>query len=123
MMRETVFDHGRFVQAHAAMLELLDGDATEAALNKALAAMQDSLQQQFSKEEQAMQAAQFGPLDAHKKDHDQALERLNARIAQWQATRDRQALLEYLEGPFSDWFVRHVNSRDFITAQRLSLGV
>lgn len=122
-MSEEVFDHSRFVQTHAAMLELLDGDASEAALNKALAAMQDSLQQQFSKEEQAMQAAQFGPLDAHKKDHDQALERLSARIAQWQETRDRQALLEYLEGPFSDWFVRHVNSRDFITAQRLSLGV
>jgi len=122
-MSEAVFDHSRFVQAHAAMLELLDKNAAEAALNEALAAMQDSLQQQFSKEEQAMQTAQFGPLDAHKKDHDQALERLSARVAQWQETYDRQALLEYLEGPFSDWFVRHVNSRDFITAQRLSLGV
>lgn len=122
-MSEEVFDHSRFVQAHAAMLELLDGEASEAALNEALAAMQNSLQQQFAKEEQAMQAAQFGPLDAHKKDHDQALARLSARITQWQETRDKQALLEYLEGPFSDWFVRHVNSRDFITAQRLSLGV
>lgn len=122
-MSEEVFDHTRFVQAHATMLELLDGEASEAALNEALAAMQGSLQQQFAKEEQAMQAAQFGPLDAHKKDHDQALERLSARITQWQKMRDRQALLEYLEGPFSDWFVRHVNSRDFITAQRLSLGV
>ena len=122
-MSGDIFDHSRFVQAHATMLELLDEDATEAALNKALATMQDSLQQQFSKEEQAMQAARFGPLEAHKKDHDQALQRLAARIAQWQETHDRQSLLEYLEGPFPDWFVRHVNSRDFITAQRLSLGV
>lgn len=122
-MNEEVFDQSRFVQAHAAMLELLDNDAAEDALNEALTTMQTSLQQQFAKEEQAMQAAQFGPLDAHKKDHDQALERLNARIAQWQETRDKKALLEYLEGPFSDWFVRHVNTRDFITAQRLSLGV
>ncbi|MBU3903410.1 MAG: hemerythrin family protein [Gammaproteobacteria bacterium] len=122
-MSEEIFDHSRFVQAHAAMLELLDSDATEAALSDALAAMQNSLQQQFAKEEQAMQAAQFGPLDAHKKDHDQALERLSARIAQWQESQDKKALLEYLEGPFSDWFVRHVNTRDFITAQRLSLGV
>lgn len=122
-MSEGVFDHTRFVQAHAAMLELLADDKTEDVLDEALTAMQTSLQQQFSKEEQAMQAAQFGPLDAHKKDHDQALERLSARIAQWQETRDSKALLEYLEGPFSDWFVRHVNTRDFITAQRLSLGV
>ena len=122
-MSEEVFDHSRFVQAHAAMLELLDGNAAESALHEALTAMQTSLQQQFAKEEQAMQAAQFGPLDAHKKDHDQAVERLSARIAQWQETRDKQALLEYLEGPFTDWFVRHVNTRDFITAQRLSLGV
>ncbi|MFH2139612.1 MAG: hemerythrin family protein [Pseudomonadota bacterium] len=122
-MSEEVFDHSRFVQAHAAMLELLDGNAVESALHEALTAMQTSLQQQFAKEEQAMQAAQFGPLEAHKKDHDQAVERLSARIAQWQETRDKQALLEYLEGPFTDWFVRHVNTRDFITAQRLSLGV
>lgn len=122
-MNEEVFDQSRFVQAHAAMLELLDNDAAEDALNEALTTMHTSLQQQFAKEEQAMQAAQFGPLDTHKKDHDQALERLNARIAQWQETRDKKALLEYLEGPFSDWFVRHVNTRDFITAQRLSLGV
>jgi hemerythrin-like metal-binding protein len=122
-MSEDIFDHSRFVQAHAAMLELLDNDAKQDALNEALTTMQISLQQQFAKEEQAMQAAQFGPLDAHKKDHDQALERLSARITQWQETHDRKALLEYLEGPFSDWFVRHVNTRDFITAQRLSLGV
>lgn len=122
-MSEEIFDHSRFVQAHATMLELLDADATEDVLKEALAAMQTSLQQQFAKEEQTMQAAQFGPLEAHKKDHDQALERLSARIAQWQETRDKKALLEYLEGPFSDWFVRHVNTRDFITAQRLSLGV
>jgi hemerythrin-like metal-binding protein len=122
-MSEDIFDHSRFVQAHAAMLELLDSDAKQDALNEALTTMQISLQQQFAKEEQAMQAAQFGPLDAHKKDHDQALERLSARITQWQETHDRKALLEYLEGPFSDWFVRHVNTRDFITAQRLSLGV
>ncbi|MDD2701406.1 MAG: hemerythrin family protein [Sideroxydans sp.] len=122
-MSEAVFDHSRFVQAHANMLELLDSDATEDALNKALNAMQTSLQQQFAKEEQTMQAAQFGPLEAHKKDHDQALQRLSARIAQWQERHDSKALLEYLEGPFAEWFVRHVNSRDFITAQRLSLGV
>ncbi|MBU0689663.1 MAG: hemerythrin family protein [Gammaproteobacteria bacterium] len=122
-MSEDVFDQSRFVQAHAAILELLDSDTTEDSLNEALTTMQSSLQQQFSKEDQAMQAAAFGPLDAHKKDHDQALERLSARIAQWHETHDRKALLEYLEGPFSDWFVRHVNTRDFITAQRLSLGV
>lgn len=122
-MSEGIFDHSRFVQAHAAMLELLDADATEDKLNEALATMQTSLQQQFAKEEHAMQAAQFGPLDAHKKDHDQALQRLSARIEQWHEAHDRKALLEYLEGPFPDWFVRHVNSRDFITAQRLSLGV
>jgi hemerythrin-like metal-binding protein len=122
-MSEDIFDYSHFVQAHAAMLELLDAEATEDALNKALTTMQTSLQQHFAKEEHAMQAAQFGPLDAHKKDHDQALERLSARIAQWHETHDKQALLTYLEGPFSDWFVRHVNTRDFITAQRLSLGV
>lgn len=118
-----VFDHSLVVRAHATMLELLDNDATDATLLTALAALKDSLKAQFTKEEKAMRAVEFGPLEAHKKDHDQALERLSARIKQWQETHDRKALLEYLEGPFSDWFVRHVNTRDFITAQRMSLGV
>ncbi|MDD2929171.1 MAG: hemerythrin family protein [Sideroxydans sp.] len=122
-MNDEVFDHSRFVHTHATLLELLDENAAEEVINKLLGEALGHLKQQFAREEQAMQAAQFGPLDAHKKDHDQALERLSARIAQWHETHDRQALLAYLEGPFSDWFVRHVNSRDFITAQRLSLGV
>ena len=115
--------HSAFVQAHALMLELLANHAAEDTLETALTTLQTRLQQQFEKEEHAMQAANFGPLEAHKKDHDQALQRLSVHLAQWQAQHDNQALLSYLEGPFSDWFVRHVNSRDFITAQRLSLGV
>lgn len=118
-----VFDHSLFVQTHAIMLELLDNDATDATLQTALDTMETSLKTQFAKEEKAMRAVEFGPYEAHKKDHDQALERLSARIAQWHESSDRKALLDYLEGPFADWFVRHVNTRDFITAQRMSLGI
>ena len=35
--------------------------------------------------------------------------------------RDRKVLLDYLENELAEWFVSHVNVRDFVTAQHLSL--
>jgi hemerythrin-like metal-binding protein len=118
-----LFDHSAFAAAHAALLDLLEAHATEARVSAALGELQTGLHAQFLREEDAMRDAGFAAYEAHKKDHDGALERLAARAQDWQATHDHTALLDYLSGPFTDWFVRHVNTRDFITAQRLSLGV
>lgn len=118
-----LFDHSAFAATHADLLDLLEAHADSAQITQALTQLQEKLRAQFAREEQAMQEADFIALDAHKKDHDNALERLAAQAQHWQDAQDPAALLDYLAGPFTDWFVRHVNSRDFITAQRLSLGV
>ncbi len=119
----SLFDHSAFAAAHAGLLDLLETRAEAAEITAALARLQEQLRTQFAREERAMQEAGFAALEAHKKDHDGALERLAAKAQHWQDTHDPAALLDYLAGPFTDWFVRHVNTRDFITAQRLSLGV
>ena len=118
-----LFDHSAFAAIHAALLDLLEARAAEAEVTAALARLQAQLRTQFAREEHAMQEAGFAALEAHKKDHDGAQERLATKAQAWEDTHDPAALLDYLAGPFTDWFVRHVNTRDFITAQRLSLGV
>jgi len=116
-----LFDHSPFIELHAALLDLLDNQAPETEIDAQLQQMQQHLQQQFSAEERAMQAANFHATEAHKKHHDHALDKLAQRNAQWQQQRDRRALLDYAENELAEWFVSHVNIRDFVTARHLSL--
>jgi hemerythrin-like metal-binding protein len=125
-MSETVditrlFDHSRFAELLNALLDLLDDQAPEAAIDAQLLCLQQHLQSQFAAEEDAMQAAAFPATAAHKKHHDHGLDKLAQRVAQWQQGHDRQLLQDYLENELAEWFVSHVNLRDFVTAQHLSL--
>ena len=116
-----LFDHTRFVELHNALLDLLDNLAPKAEIDARLLQLQQHLQQQFAAEEQAMQATNFHASEAHKKHHDHALAKLAQRIAQWQQGHDRRSLQDYAENELAEWFVSHVNVRDFVTAKHLSL--
>ncbi len=116
-----LFDHTAFVELHAALLDLLDNQAPEAEIDAHLERLQRHLRQQFAAEEQAMKAANFHATTAHKKHHDQALGKLAQRIAQWQQGRERNNLLDYVENELAEWFVSHVNIRDYVTARHLAL--
>jgi hemerythrin len=117
-----LFDHSRFVALHAALLELLDNHAVEMEIDTQLECLQQHLQQQFAAEEHAMQASNFHAATAHKKHHDHALSKLAQRIAHWQQEHDRNSLLDYVENELAEWFVSHVNIRDYITARHLSMA-
>ncbi|MDO9005004.1 MAG: hemerythrin family protein [Aquabacterium sp.] len=116
-----LFDHSAFAELLNALLDLLDNEAPEGEIDAQLQSLQQHLQQQFAAEEQAMQTANFPGADGHKTHHDRALNKLAQRIAQWQQRHDRKVLLDYLENELAEWFVSHVNMRDFITAKHLSL--
>jgi hemerythrin-like metal-binding protein len=116
-----LFDHTVFADLLNRLLDLLDDKAPEAGIDAHLQRLQQHLQQQFAAEEQAMQAANFPATAGHKKHHDHALDKLVQRIAQWQQLRDRKSLTDYLENELAEWFVSHVNVRDYVTAQHLSL--
>lgn len=116
-----LFDHTAFVELHAALLDLLDDHAPEVKIDVQLERLQQHLQQQFASEERAMQTANFHATEAHKKHHDHALDKMAQRIAQWHEGRNRKSLLEYAEGELAEWFVSHVNIRDFVTAKHLAL--
>ncbi len=116
-----LFDHTLFVTLHTGLLDLLDDQAPEAEIGAQLQHLQQHLQGQFAREEEAMQAVNFHATEGHKKHHAHALDKLAQRIAQWQQAHDRKILLDYLENELAEWFVSHVNVRDFVTAKHLSL--
>jgi hemerythrin-like metal-binding protein len=115
-----LFDHSRFAELLNALLDLLDDQAPAAAIDEQLLSLQQHLSQQFAAEEAAMQAAAFPATAAHKKHHDHALDKLAQRIAQWQQGHDRKVLLDYLENELAEWFVSHVNVRDYVTARHIA---
>ncbi len=114
-----LFDLTAFVTQHTALLDLLDDHAPEAEIDAQLDRLLQTMQQQFAAEEQAMQATDFHATAAHKKHHDHALDKLAQRIAQWHAGRDRKVLLDYAENELAEWFVSHVNIRDYVTAKAM----
>ena len=116
-----LFDHTAFAELLNALLDLLDDKAPENKIDEQLLYLQRQLQQQFAAEELAMQAANYPATDQHKKHHDHALSKLAQRIAQWQQKRDSKVLQDYLENELAEWFVSHVNIRDYVTAKHLSL--
>ena len=116
-----LFDHTHFAELLNALLDLLDDQAPEAEIDAQLQRLQQHLQRQFAAEEEAMQAAGFPAAAAHKKHHDHALNKLAQRVAQWRKGHDRRVLLDYLENELAEWFVSHVNIRDFVTARHISV--
>jgi hemerythrin-like metal-binding protein len=120
MGTSNLFDHTPFVTLREEAMTLFDRQASHAEIDAKLSEFLNHLEAQFAAEEQAMQAAGFKPHDAHKTEHDRVLKKLSYRIEQWQKTRDVQLVLEYIETELADWFVKHVNTRDYITARFLA---
>ena len=115
-----LFDLTAFVTQHTALLDLLDDHAPEAEIDTQLDRLLQTMQQQFAAEEQAMLATNFHATSAHKKHHGHALDKLAQRIAQWHAGRDRKMLQDYAENELAEWFVSHVNIRDYVTARHIA---
>ena len=118
----TLFDHSRFVSLRDKVLETFDQHQPDGAIDTSLDELLRHLRSQFDREEQAMQARQFKPAAAHKADHDRAYADFAERIERWKQQREREAILDFIEAGLADWFVKHVNTRDYITARFLSEG-
>jgi len=115
-----LFNHTSFVQLREEVMALFDHQAAHADIDTKLLEFLQHIEAQFAAEEQAMLATGFKPHDAHKAEHDRVLKKLSYRIEQWQKEREVQLMLEYIETELADWFVKHVNTRDYITARFLA---
>lgn len=70
----------------------------------------------FAREEQHMQEYGFPPYPVHKGEHDRVLAEMYALISDWKNDRDKNALSNYLQHTFIDWFNNHLMSMDRVTA-------
>ena len=118
-----LYDHTAFAELLNTLLDQLDDAAPEDAITGQLQRLQQHLQQQFADEDQAMQAAHYPATAQHNKHHKHALDKLAQRVTQWEKSHERKALQNYLENELAEWFVTHVNLRDYVTARHLSLPV
>lgn len=113
-------DHAEFAASVDELLALLARSAAAAEVATCLDRLLEHTRTHFAAEEEAMRSAAFPPYPVHKGEHDRVLADMQAHIASWRANRDADALRGWLQGPVSDWFVRHVGTMDFVTARFIS---
>ena len=109
-------DHAEFVALSEKLLALLAQQHVESEVDALLGQLLEHTQHHFAEEERQMQATHFPPYRRHKGEHDRVLGALEEHIALWQKGRDAAQLRTVIESTLNDWFVNHVNSMDFVTA-------
>lgn len=96
------------------------GESLEAEIDAQFEEWLAHTQAHFSRENDMMIEHGFPPYPVHRSVHDEALELLAANKQQWQESRDIGALAQYVQQAWPEWYVQHISSMDFITAQFLS---
>lgn len=109
-------DHAEFVSLCEKLIATLNDTPTPSAIDLLLDQLAEHTRHHFAEEERQMQATQFPPYRMHKGEHDRVLSALEEHIAQWRQDRDAAQLRAVIERTLDGWFVNHVNSMDFVTA-------
>jgi hemerythrin len=109
-------DHAEFVALSERLLALLTQQQVETEVDALLDQLMEHTRHHFSEEERQMQATHFTPYRMHKGEHDHVLSALEEHIALWRQGRDAAHLRAVIESTLNSWFVNHVNTMDFVTA-------
>jgi len=96
------------------------GESLEAEIDTQLEEWLVHTQAHFSRENEMMIEHGFPPYPVHRSVHDEALKLLSSQTTQWQESRNIEALAQYVQEIWPAWYVEHISSMDFITAQFLS---
>ena len=109
-------DHAEFVTLSEKLLALLTQPYVESEVDALLEQLLEHTRHHFAEEKRQMQATHFPPYRMHKGEHDRVLTALDEHLALWRQNRDAASLRTFMESVLNDWFVNHVNSMDFVTA-------
>ncbi len=112
-------DHAAFSALHAEGVRLLE-EADFVALDELLEKMLEHTREHFAEEEHAMQQGNFPPYPMHKMEHDRVLAEMVRQISRWRGQRDLVSFREFMLVALPDWFTKHVNLMDAVTARYLS---
>lgn len=114
-------DHAEFVVLRDRLLGLLTAKAPDEQLGSALHDLVEHTRQHFAAEESVMQEARFPAYTVHKGEHDTVLADMSAQVARWHQGRDNEALRNWVDQAVGDWFLSHIGSMDFVTAQFIDM--
>ena len=121
IMNETHHEEAALVAGLNNLIERQQaGESLETEIDAQFDEWQTHTQAHFCRENELMIEHSFPPYPVHRSVHDEALELLAAHRQQWKESRDIGALVQYVQKTWPDWYVQHISSMDFITAQFLS---
>ncbi len=110
-------EHAILAHAHARVNQLINTERLDvASIDLALEHLLTALLAHFEHEESEMKAAQYPYLPVHRRQHQRALEQLALFMGRWHKQRNIWALRDFIDGPFTDWFVRHIEVPDKMAA-------
>lgn len=100
--------------------EAQSGEADHQAIDAALDAWVNHTEAHFGRENQLMEQYGFPPYPVHAQEHATVLEEIHRLQSAWHQNRELEPLVDFLFRRWPEWFLRHVNTMDTITAQFLS---
>ena len=70
----------------------------------------------FDRENSMMQACSFPAYQCHYSEHQQALQGLESIYQEWKDQKDLNALADYVQNVWPQWFVNHISTLDVVTS-------
>jgi hemerythrin len=112
-------DHQAFIEQVQLLEKMLSDSANVEAIDQHLNELLEHTRIHFAEEDKEMQAGGFPPYPVHQQEHRSVLQGMAAEIEAWQTQRDGARLAQYLQQTLPDWFAKHVQMMDFVTARWL----
>ncbi len=113
-------DHQAFIEQVQLLEKLLAESADAETIAQHLSELHEHTRIHFADEEKEMQAGGFPPYPVHQQEHRSVLQGMAAEIEAWQSLHDAVRLSQYLKQALPDWFAKHVQMMDFVTARWLA---
>lgn len=105
-------DHKGLISIINRLGEAINGDERDkGALGPAFRALRQYMKIHFAREEEAMRAAHYPGVDAHRPQHKDFIEEINDMAGRFEAGNDTQ-LLDDLTVYLRDWLVNHIMLED-----------
>ncbi len=101
-------------------LSTADDQLSQQAITKKLKEWVSHTRAHFNREEQMMEEHGFHAYSIHTWAHQEALDKLEGVVKEWQKAHDLEALSHYLFEQWPAWFEQHVMTMDYMTAQYLN---
>ena len=92
-------------------------DITTEKITEALTAWLEHTKSHFFRENMLMMETHFPAFPIHSQEHEGALNQLKSVLRDWEADQNIDALTDYVFAIWPNWFNRHVDTMDKITAK------